>query len=74
MKTAADERGGAQLVGAFQSNASEPIRSQAEGIVSVVQELMAKRSESQKRMLVAWPTAWKGISAAAGSRARTPPR
>ena len=51
---AADERVGAQLgklVGAFQSNDSEAIRHEAEGIVSVVQEVMAKRSESQKRML-----------------------
>ncbi|MES1175127.1 MAG: GGDEF domain-containing protein [Myxococcales bacterium] len=51
---AADERIGAQLgklVGAFQSNDSEAIRSEAEGIVVVVQEVMAKRSESQKRML-----------------------
>lgn len=51
---AADERVGAQLgrlVGAFQSNDSEAIRSEAEGIVAVVQEVMAKRSESQKRML-----------------------
>ena len=51
---AADERVGAQLgklVGAFQSNDSEAIRSEAEGIVMVVQEVMAKRSESQKRML-----------------------
>ena len=51
---AADERVGAQLgklVGAFQSNDSQTIRSEAEGIVLVVQEVMAKRSESQKRML-----------------------
>jgi diguanylate cyclase (GGDEF)-like protein len=51
---AADERVGAQLgklVGAFQSNDSEAIRSEAEGIVVVVQEVMAKRTESQKRML-----------------------
>ena len=51
---AADERVGAQLgklVGAFQSNDSEAIRSEAEGIVQVVQEVMAKRSESQKRVL-----------------------
>jgi diguanylate cyclase len=51
---AADERVGAQLgklVGAFQSNDSEAIRHEAEGIVVVVQEVMAKRSESQKRML-----------------------
>jgi diguanylate cyclase len=51
---AADERVGAQLgrlVGAFQSNDSEAIRCEAEGIVAVVQEVMAKRSESQKRML-----------------------
>jgi diguanylate cyclase len=51
---AADERVGAQLgklVGAFQSNDSEAIRSEAEGIVVVVQEVMAKRSETQKRML-----------------------
>jgi len=51
---AADERVGAQLgklVGAFQSNDSEAIRHEAEGIVSVVQEVVAKRSESQKRML-----------------------
>jgi diguanylate cyclase len=51
---AADERIGAQLgklVGAFQSNDSQAIRYEAEGIVSVVQEVMAKRSESQKRML-----------------------
>ncbi|MET0795341.1 MAG: GGDEF domain-containing protein [Polyangiaceae bacterium] len=51
---AADERVGAQLgklVGAFQSNDSEAIRSEAEGIVAVVQEVMAKRTESQKRML-----------------------
>ncbi|MEI9948080.1 MAG: GGDEF domain-containing protein [Pseudomonadota bacterium] len=51
---AADERVGAQLgklIGAFQSNDSETIRSEAEGIVLVVQEVMAKRSESQKRML-----------------------
>jgi diguanylate cyclase len=51
---AADERVGTQLgklVGAFQSNDSEAIRSEAEGIVLVVQEVMAKRSESQKRML-----------------------
>ena len=50
----ADERVGAQLgklVGAFQSNDSEAIRCEAEGIVSVVQEVMAKRTESQKRML-----------------------
>ncbi|HEY0464178.1 MAG TPA: GGDEF domain-containing protein, partial [Polyangiaceae bacterium] len=39
------------LVGAFQSNDSQAIRSEAEGIVVVVQEVMAKRSESQKRML-----------------------
>jgi diguanylate cyclase len=51
---AADERVGAQLgklVGAFQSNDSEAIRTEAEGIVLVVQEVMAKRTESQKRML-----------------------
>ena len=51
---AADERVGAQLgklVGAFQSNDFEAIRNEAEGIVAVVQEVMAKRSESQKRML-----------------------
>ena len=51
---AADERIGSQLgklVGAFRSNDSEAIRSEAEGIVAVVQEVMAKRSESQKRML-----------------------
>jgi diguanylate cyclase len=51
---AADERVGAQLgklVGAFQSNDSEAIRSEAEGIVAVVQEVMAKRTESQKRVL-----------------------
>ncbi len=51
---AADERVGAQLgklVGAFQSNDSEAIRAEAESIVAVVQEVMAKRSESQKRML-----------------------
>ncbi len=51
---AADERVGAQLgklVGAFQSNDSQAIRYEAEGIVAVVQEVMAKRSESQKRML-----------------------
>jgi diguanylate cyclase len=51
---AADERVGAQLgklVGAFQSNDSEAIRHEAEGIVSVVQEVMTKRSESQQRML-----------------------
>jgi diguanylate cyclase len=51
---AADERVGTQLgklVGAFQSNDSEAIRHEAEGIVAVVQEVMAKRSESQKRML-----------------------
>ena len=51
---AADERVGAQLgklVGAFQSNDSEAIRSEAEGIVAVVQEVMVKRSELQKRML-----------------------
>jgi len=51
---AADERVGAQLgrlVGAFHSNDSDAIRSEAEGIVAVVQEVMAKRSESQKRML-----------------------
>src|SRR5450432_3936631 len=51
---AADERVGAQLgklVGAFQSNDSAAIRQEAEGIVSVVQEMMAKRSESQKRIL-----------------------
>jgi diguanylate cyclase len=51
---AADERVGAQLgklVGAFQSNDSQAIRYEAEGIVLVVQEVMAKRSESQKRML-----------------------
>src|SRR6478736_193059 len=51
---AADERVGAQLgklVGAFQSNDSQAIRNEAEGIVAVVQEVMAKRSESQKRML-----------------------
>jgi diguanylate cyclase len=50
----ADERVGAQLgklVGAFQSNDSEAIRCEAEGIVQVVQEVMAKRTESQKRML-----------------------
>jgi len=52
---AADERVGAQLgklVGAFQSNDFESIRAEAEGIVTVVQEVMAKRSESQKRMLL----------------------
>jgi diguanylate cyclase len=51
---AADERVGSQLgklIGAFQSNDSTAIRYEAEGIVSVVQEVMAKRSESQKRML-----------------------
>jgi diguanylate cyclase len=51
---AADERVGAQLgklVGAFQSNDSEAIRHEAEGIVAVVQEVMEKRSESQKRVL-----------------------
>ena len=51
---AADERVGAQLgklVGAFQSNDSQAIRCEAEGIVQVVQEVMAKRTESQKRML-----------------------
>jgi diguanylate cyclase len=51
---AADERVGAQLgklVGAFQSNDSQAIRQEAEGIVSVVQEVMAKRAESQKRVL-----------------------
>ena len=51
---AADERVGTQLgklVGAFRSNDSEAIRSEAEGIVAVVQEVMAKRTESQKRML-----------------------
>jgi diguanylate cyclase len=51
---AADERVGAQvgkLVGAFRSNDSVAIRTEAEGIVSIVQEVMAKRSESQKRML-----------------------
>jgi len=51
---AADERVGAQLgklIGAFQSNDSQTIRREAEGIVVVVQEVMAKRSESQKRML-----------------------
>ncbi len=50
----ADERVGTQLgklVGAFQSNDSEAIRNEAEGIVAVVQEVMAKRSEGQKRML-----------------------
>ncbi|MEP7048834.1 MAG: GGDEF domain-containing protein [Pseudomonadota bacterium] len=50
----ADERVGAQLgklVGAFQSNDSQAIRYEAEGIVSVVQEVMAKRSEIQKRVL-----------------------
>jgi diguanylate cyclase len=51
---AADERVGAQLgklVGAFQSNDSQAIRHEAEGIVSVVQEVMATRAASQKRML-----------------------
>jgi diguanylate cyclase len=51
---AADERVGTQLgklIGAFQSNDSTAIRYEAEGIVAVVQEVMAKRSESQKRML-----------------------
>jgi diguanylate cyclase len=51
---AADERVGAQvgkLVGAFRSNDSAAIRTEAEGIVSVVHEVMAKRAESQKRML-----------------------
>lgn len=51
---AADERIGAQLgklVGAFQSNDSEAIRSEAEGIVTVVQEVMVKRSETQRRVL-----------------------
>jgi diguanylate cyclase len=51
---AADERVGTQLgklVGAFQSNDSRAIRYEAEGIVAVVQEVMAKRVESQKRML-----------------------
>jgi diguanylate cyclase len=50
----ADERVGTQLgklIGAFQSNDSEAIRHEAEGIVAVVQEVMEKRSESQKRML-----------------------
>jgi diguanylate cyclase len=51
---AADERVGAQLgklVGAFQSNDSVAIRHEAESIVAVVQEVMEKRSESQKRVL-----------------------
>jgi diguanylate cyclase len=51
---AADERVGSQLgklIGAFQSNDSTAIRYEAESIVAVVQEVMAKRSESQKRML-----------------------
>ncbi|HEY1535998.1 MAG TPA: GGDEF domain-containing protein [Polyangiaceae bacterium] len=51
---AADERVGSQLgklIGAFQSNDSTAIRYEAEGIVAVVQEVMAKRTESQKRML-----------------------
>ncbi|MEO7033386.1 MAG: GGDEF domain-containing protein [Polyangiaceae bacterium] len=51
---AADERVGTQLgklVGAFQSNDSQAIRYEAEGIVAVVQEVMAKRTESQKRIL-----------------------
>ncbi len=51
---AADERVGSQvgkLIGAFQSNDSTVIRYEAESIVQVVQEVMAKRSESQKRML-----------------------
>ncbi|HEX7451321.1 MAG TPA: GGDEF domain-containing protein [Polyangiaceae bacterium] len=51
---AADERVGSQLgklIGAFQSNDSTAIRYEAESIVTVVQEVMAKRSESQKRML-----------------------
>lgn len=51
---AADERVGAQLgrlVGAFQSNDSVTIRAEAEGMVVAVQEVMAKRSESQQRML-----------------------
>jgi diguanylate cyclase len=50
----ADQRLGAQLgklVGAFQSNDSDAIRHEAESIVLVVQEVMTKRSESQKRML-----------------------
>jgi hypothetical protein len=50
----ADERVGTQLgklVGAFQTNDSQAIRAEAESIVAVVQEIMAKRSESQKRML-----------------------
>jgi len=51
---AADERVGTQLgklVGAFQSNDSGAIRAEAEGIVEIVREVMAKRSESQKRIL-----------------------
>ena len=51
---AADELVGAQvgkLVGAFRSNDSAAIRDEAEAVVSVVQAVMAKRSESQKRML-----------------------
>lgn len=51
---AADERVGSQLgklIGAFQSNDSTAIRYEAESVVAVVQEVMAKRSESQKRML-----------------------
>ncbi len=51
---ASDERVGAQLgrlVGAFQSNDSQAIRHEAEGIVAVVQAVMAERAESQKRVL-----------------------
>ena len=51
---AADERVGTQLgklVGAFQSNDSDAIRHEAESIVAVVQEVMAKRAESQQRVL-----------------------
>jgi len=51
---AADERVGTQLgklVGAFQTNDSQAIRSEAEGIVRVVQEVMAKRSERERRVL-----------------------
>jgi diguanylate cyclase len=51
---AADELLGTQvgkLVGAFRSNDSAAIRDEAEGVVSLVQQVMAKRSESQKRML-----------------------
>jgi len=51
---AADGRVGTQLgklVGAFQTNDSQAIRSEAEGIVLVVQEEMAKRSERERKVL-----------------------